>query len=101
MTDINPTRIEWRRDGYSVWADEDGVHINTAARGFEMPEAMAMVDLYQAVLAQFRTGDTFPKPTPPTREQRRHYPDGYTAMRVKRIVAEAVDAEFNPTDAPF
>ena len=39
-----PTRVEWRRDGYSVWADEDGVHLKTPGGGFEMPEAMALVD---------------------------------------------------------
>lgn len=101
MTDLNPSRIEWRRDGYTVWADEDGVHINTKARGFEMPEALAMVELYQAVLAHFRTGEPFPKPTPPTREQRAYFPDSYTARRVERVVTAAINAEFNSTDVPF
>lgn len=93
MTDLNPSRIEWRRDGYVVWADEDGVHINTGARGFEMPEALAMVELYQAVLAHYRTGEPFPKPTVPPRDRRTNFPDSYTARRVQRV-ADAINAEF-------
>ena len=94
MTDLNPSRIEWRRDGYTIWADEDGVHLKTSARGFEMPEALALVEFYQAALAHFRTGEPFPKPTTPTREQRRYYPEAYHADRAKRAVSRAIDAEF-------
>lgn len=101
MSELTPSRIEWQRDGYTVWADEDGVHIKTGARGFEMPEAIAMADLYQAALAHFRSGEPFPKPTPPTREKRSFYPSSYTAHRVQRVVADAITAELNPTDAPF
>lgn len=102
---LNPDRIEWNRDGYTIWADEDGAHFKTfGARAFEMPEAIAMVDLYQAVLAQFRSGEPFAKPTPPTREQRMFfYPERYTARRVRQAVGKAIDDEFNlnPTDIPF
>ena len=94
---LNPDRIEWKRDGYTIWVDEDGAHFKTfGARAFEMPEAIAMVDLYQAVLAQFRSGEPFAKPTPPTREQRMFYPDSYTARRVRQVVEKAIDDEFNP-----
>lgn len=101
---LNPDRIEWNRDGYTVWADEDGAHFKTfGARAFEMPDAIAMVDLYQAVLAQFRSGEPFANPTPPTREQRMFYPDSYTARRVRQVVSKAIDDEFNPnhTDIAF
>ena len=103
MTDLNPSRIEWRRDGYTVWADEDGVHIKTAPRGFEMPEALAMVELYQAALAHFRTGEPFPKPTVPPREKRRYLPEAYQADRAKRAIARAIDDEFSTStdDVPF
>ena len=101
MSELTPSRIEWRRDGYTIWADEDGAHIKTDARGFEMPEALAMAELYQAVLAHFRSGGPFPKPTPPTREQRMFYPITYHARRVQRVVSDAIAAELNPTDAPF
>ena len=101
MSELTPSRIEWRRDGYTIWADEDGAHIKTDARGFEMPEALAMAELYQTVLAHFRSGGPFPKPTPPTREQRMFYPSSYTARRVQRVVSDAITAEFSDTDAPF
>lgn len=70
----SPTHMEWRRDGYIVWADEDGVHLKTPGGGFEMPEAMALVELYGQVLAQYKAGVPFGRPMPPTREQRIHYP---------------------------
>lgn len=101
MTDLNPTRIEYRRDGYLVWADEDGVHLHTSARGFEMPEAMAMTELYQAVLAHFRTDKPFPKPTPPDRTQLNFHSDRYLAERAKRAAATAIDAEFGTAEIPF
>ena len=101
MTDLNPTRIEYRRDGYVVWADEDGVHLHTSARGFEMPEAIAMTELYQAVLAHFRAGEPFPKPTPPDRTQLNFYSDNYLAERAKRAAVAAIDAEFGNPEIPF
>ena len=94
----NPTRMEWGRDGYSVWADEDGVHLRTERNGFEMPEAMALVELYGQVLAQYKAGVPFGKPVPPAREQRIHYPESYTARRVEQVVTRAIRAEFAPTD---
>ena len=98
----NPTRMEWRRDGYSVWADEDGVHLAVTSRGFEMPKAMARVELYEQVLAQYKAGVPFGKPVPPTPEQRAyHYPESYTARRVERVVVEAIRNELNPTDQPL
>ena len=96
-----PDRIEWRRDGYSVWADEDGVHLRTDKRGFEQPEALAMVNLYLAIHSQFEAGTPFTKPTAPPREKRTYYPDGYTVHRVKRAIDNAIAAELDPTDAPF
>ena len=102
MSDQNtpsPTHMEWRRDGYTVWADEDGVHLKTPGNGFEMPEAMALVELYGQVLAQYKAGAQFGRPTPPTRGQRIHYPESYTARRAERAVVDAIRAEF--TDLPF
>lgn len=99
-----PTTMTWRRDGYDVWCDEDGVHLRihpsvTGARGFEMPEAMALVELYSQVLAQYKAGAPFGKPVPPTREQHIHYPESYTARRVERVVTKAIRDEFS--DLPF
>ena len=99
MTAPSPTRMEWHRDGYVVWADEDGVHLKTPGDGFEMPEAMALVELYGQVLAQYKAGVPFGKPVPPTREQRIHYPESYAARRAERVVTEAIRAEFS--DLPF
>lgn len=91
----SPTRMEWRRDGYSVWADEDGVHLKTPGGGFEMPEAMALVELYGQVFAQYKAGIPFGRPVRPTRQQLIHYPESYTARRVERVVTEAIRAEFS------
>ena len=92
----SPTRMEWHREGYIVWADEDGVHLKTPGGGFEMPEAMALVELYGQVLAQYKAGVPFGKPVPPTPEQRAyHYPGSYTARRVERAVTEAIRNEFS------
>lgn len=102
MSDQNtpsPTHMEWRRDGYTVWADEDGVHLKTPGGGFEMPEAMALVELYGQVLAQYKAGVPFGRPTLPTRDQRIHYPESYTARRSERAVVAAIRDEF--TDLPF
>ena len=101
MTDLNPTRIEYRRDGYVVWADEDGVHLHASARGFEMPEAIAMTELYQAVLAHFRAGEPFPKPTVPDRGQYVFYSERYVVERAKRAAVTAIDAEFGTAEIPF
>ena len=95
----SPTRMDWHRVGYIVWADEDGVHLKTPGGGFEMPEAMALVELYGQVLAQYKAGVPFGKPVPPTREQRIHYPGSYTARRAERVVTEAIRSEFS--DLPF
>ena len=95
----SPTHMEWRREGYIVWADEDGVHLKTPGAGFEMPEAMALVELYGQVLAQYKAGVPFRRPVPPTRDQRIHYPGSYTARRAERAVTEAIRAEFS--DLPF
>lgn len=95
MTAPNPTHMEWRRDGYTVWADEDGVHLETPGSCFEMPEAMAVVELYGQVLAQYKAGIPFGRPVPPTREQRIHYPESYTARRVERVVTKAIRDEFS------
>ena len=67
-----------------------------------MPEAVALVELYQAALAHFRSGEPFPKPAPPGREQRRYYPESYTADRAKRAAVRAIEAEFSDdNDIPF
>lgn len=101
MSAQTPTLMTWRRDGYEVWCDEDGVHLRVSAnRSFEMPEAMVLVELYREVLAQFRAGEPFGKPTPPARGQLATYPEGYIARRLQHAVNRAIDAEFG-TDTPF
>ena len=99
-----PTRIEWRRDGYTVWADEDGVHLQTPGNGFEMPEAIALVELYQQVLTDWRNDESFDKPTRPTRQQIYTHPAEYTARRAMRVVSNALKSEFfddDSTISPF
>lgn len=93
-----PTTMTWRRDGYDVWCDEDGVHLRVQASAFEMPEAMALVELYQQVLAQYRAGQAFAKPTHPPREQLYTYPEEYIARRFKAAVDRAIKDEFARDD---
>ena len=105
MTNLpNPDRMTWQRDGYTIWADEDGVHMRVTARSFEMPDAIHLMELYQQILGAFREGKPFGKPTPPTRDELRHYPGSYMADRAKRAAAQAIDAELDPqpaADLPF
>ena len=97
-----PTKMTWRRDGYDVWCDEDGVHLSVTTRGFEMPEALMLVELYQQVLDHFRSGLPFGKPERPTRRELMTYPDGYVANRMQRAVNRAIKDEFaDDTVAPF
>lgn len=103
MTDkITPRRVEWQGpEGFVVVLDEDGVSIRTGgAKGLEEPDLNRLLDVIATAKACRDAGDC-PIPATPTREQRAYYPDAYHANRVKRAVELAIDAEFNPTDAPF
>ena len=101
MTDITPRRIEWQGpEGFTVILDEDGVQLRAPKGGLEEPDLNRLLDVI-AEAKRARDAQSAPAPLPPTREQRAYYPDAYTARRVHRVISDALNAEFNPTDAPI
>ena len=105
MSDSNattPYRIEWKGpEGFGVILDEDGINLSKDGR-----PVLEQCDLNQllAVIEEARRvkdANACPVPAPPTPEQRRYYSGAYHAARAKHAVVRALDAEFNPTDAPF
>ena len=101
MSDITPRRIEWQApEGFTVILDEDGVQLRAPKGELEDPDLNRLLDVI-AEAKRARDAQSAPTPLPPTPEQRRYYPEAYHANRAKRAVSRAIDAEFNPTDAPF
>ena len=99
MTDITPRRIEWQGpEGFTVILDEDGVMLRAPKGGLEEPDLNRLLAII-AEAKSARDAGCAPIPLPPTREQRRYYPQAYHANRAKRAVVDALDAEF--TDVPF
>ena len=101
MSDITPLRIESQApEGFTVILDEDGVQLRAPKGGLEEPDLNRLLDVI-AEAKRARDAQSAPTPLPPTPEQRRYYPEAYHANRAKRAVSRAIDAEFNPTDAPI
>lgn len=102
MSDITPRRIEWQGpEGFTVVLDEDGVHLLAPKGGLEEPDLNRLLDII-AEAKRARDAQSAPIPLPPTREQRRYYPEAYRADRAKRVVNRALDDEFNTnSDLPF
>ena len=98
---ITPRRIEWQGpEGFTVILDEDGVHLHAPLGALEEPDLNLLLDVI-AEAKRARDAQSAPIPLPPTREQCAYYPTAYTARRVQRVISDALNAEFNPTDAPF
>lgn len=65
-----PTRIEFNRERYRIWIDEDGVHVSIPRSGaFEQPEVLELIADYQAIHAEAADRGAFRIPAPPTREE--------------------------------
>ena len=100
-TPITPRHIEWQGpEGFTVLLDEDGVQLRAPKGGLEEADLNRLLDVI-AEAKRARDAQSAPTPLPPTREQRAYYPMAYTARRVQRVISDALNAEFNPTDAPF
>ena len=100
-TDTTPRRIEWQGpEGFVVILDEDGVMLRAPKGGLEESDLNRLLDVI-AEAKRARDAGSAPIPLPPSREHRRYYPEAYLAGRAKRAASRAIDAEFNPTDAPF
>lgn len=108
MTTDNPTprRIEWTApEGWTIWADEDGVHIRTPNGDcLEAPDVRRLIDLYNAI-RDATTSGTIPAPMPPTKEQIESMRYDSRALRMAKRAARAVRAELldenSDTVAPF
>lgn len=94
---IAPRRIEWTGpEGWTVWADEDGVHVRTpGGDGLEAPDLRRLIDLAHVAASQMASG-AVPSPAPPAPEQiaamRSDDRDRYAAKRARR----AIEREFAP-----
>jgi len=98
---ITPRRIEWQGpEGFTVILDEDGVQLRAPKGGLEEGDLNRLLAII-AEAKRARDAQSSPIPMPPPPEQRRFYSDAYHANRARRAVMAALDAEFNPTDAPF
>ena len=98
-----PRRIEWTGpEGWTVWADEDGVHVRTPkGDGMEMPDVERLFSLWQHVRAMTQA-DMIPAPKPPTREEIHADSHLRADEYAKRRAIRAVKAEFSPSEsAPF
>jgi hypothetical protein len=98
-----PRRIEYSGpEGWTVWADEDGVHVRTRHGDcLEASDLDRLIALVAEVRDQFASG-TIPAPRPPGREERRQmyedYRDESDAKRASRAVYKALAPT---TDTPF
>lgn len=99
-----PRRIEYSGpEGWTVWGDEDGVHLRTPKGDLlESGDVTTLIALVDEVRQQFATS-TIPVPAPPTREQLRQMSgeqrEQYEAKRASRAVFRALAPTV--TDQPF
>ena len=90
-----PRRIEYTGpEGWTVWGDEDGVHVRTPKGDtLEAPDLSRLIDLVHEVRGQFATR-AIPAPAPPSaNERRRMYGEQreeYDARRASRAVYQAL-----------
>ena len=97
-----PYRIEYRApESWTVWADEDGVHVRTPkGDGLEAPDLERLIQLVYAARDHHKSGNV-PAPRPPAPEERRAMfgaqREEYNAKRASRAVYDALA----PHDTPF
>lgn len=104
-TTPTPRRIEWMGpEGWTVWADEDGVHVRTPkGEGLECPSVDRLIDLVNLARTQV-VADHIPAPQPPTRDEMRYQSARLNDEWTLRRVTKAVRAELAPEpadDHPF
>lgn len=99
-----PRRIEYMGpEGWTVWGDEDGVHVRTPkGDALEAADLTDLISLVIEVRDQFETG-AIPVPAPPTPEERRRMlgeqRERYEAKRASRAVYRALAP--TASDQPF
>lgn len=99
---IPPRRVEWTGpEGWTLWADEDGVHIRTPkGDALEQNSALELVNLYHDLLDTVR-GNKIPAPVAPSREQIHQMGADYQAAYYAKRVERAVRTELAPDTDPF
>lgn len=97
-----PRRVEWAGpEGWTVWADEDGVHLRCPkGSGLEMPDVERLFSLWQEARMSATSG-RIAAPRPPTRGEGSHLHPWREEYAEKRAI-RAIKAEFDtdPT-TPF
>ena len=98
-----PDRMEWRRERYVIWLDEDGLHMRIGSQSFEQPEVLAMIADYQAVSKVRVTDGAFMCPFSPTREEVLEWSYDQQEKRARREAIRAIERLSEPiaTDAAF
>lgn len=103
-TTPTPRRIEWQGpEGWTVWADEDGVHLRSAKGDcLEAIDVDRLIDLVRAARVQFLEGH-IPAPKPLAREQLREQSSLFAAEYEAKRAARAVYDALAPSDdiTPF
>ena len=101
-----PDTMTWRRDGYRILLNEDGVMLHVPAnRTFEQGEVRALIGLYNEIAGAVEHGDTFDAPHPPTPDEIRAMSHDSREKYAARRAMRAIEAEFtdvlNNSDVPF
>ena len=102
-----PDAMTWRRDGYQILLNEDGVMLRIPSnRTFEQGEVRALIDLFNEIAGAVADGDTFDAPRPPTPDEIRAMSHDSREKYAARRAMRAIEAEFtdvlNDSDAvPF
>lgn len=98
----NPDIITWRRDGYQVVLNEDGVMIRvTRERTFEQQEVADLISLFNTIVGHLQDGNKFGSPQPPTREEARWLAWEDREREAARRATKAIAAEFDTGPVPF
>lgn len=96
-----PARVEWLGpEGWTVRANEDGVHLRS--RSGEMLEAADVTRLINLIIearTQMEAGQ-IPAPKPPTSDEIREYSRDYQQEHMARTAARAVKQAIHPNTDP-
>lgn len=98
-----PRRIEYSGpEGWTVWVDEDGVHVRTPkGDALEAPDLERLILLVGEVREQI-TARSIPVPAPPTAEERHHLCGREREEWEAKRAARAVYRELSPAETtPF
>lgn len=102
-TTPTPRRIEWSGpESWTVWADEDGVHVRSAhGDSLEMPDVERLFTLWQHARSMTESGHV-EAPKPPSREEMSLATACRNEEYIRRRAIRAITNEFDADQAaPF